>query len=193
MTARARKQPAAPDISVILERDGAAEGTRCRFFAVDGIAITVEADTADRDSAAAELAARLHAVCSIPPAPPRLTEWGPGQFDHVTLAPGVKAWLRITPGGRVRMVVPGGDLDVTDGGGNLAAGLHEASARAAQIRVRLVERATARAERAGHDPVWHGLRGECSCRRCEATGEIDHDGKARGAVFAEGCSRRITP
>lgn len=182
-----RKNPAAPapDISPVLGRDGAVEGTRRRFFAINGIAITVEADSADRETAAAALASQLHAICSIPPAPPRIEAWGPGQFDRVTLGPGVEAWLRITPEGRVRMVIPGGDLDVTAGAVSLGTGLHEAGSRAAQIRVRLMERATSRAERLGHDPVWG--YSAVACRRCSAVGEFGADGKTRGAVVTERC------
>lgn len=188
MTARARKQPApAAPVTAIVESALQTDGTRTRQFSYSGVRVTVATIDDSHDQVAAELIQRLHAVCSIPPALSRLTEWGPGQFDHVKLGPGVEAWLRVTPGGRVRMVVPGGDLDVTEGGSSLGAGLQEAGARAAQVRVKLVERATARAERLGHDPVWHGLRGVCSCRRCEATGEIDHDGKGRGELFAERC------
>lgn len=180
-----RKKPAPPNISPVLERDGAVEGTRRRFFAIDGIAITVEADTAAHDATAASLASKLHAVCSIPPAPPRIEAWGPGQFDRVKLGPGVEAWLRVTPEGRVLMVIPGGEIDVTDGGCSLGTGLHEAGARAAQIRVQLKERATAKAERLGHEPVW--TYNAVACRRCSAVGEFGADGKTRGTVVEERC------
>lgn len=75
-------------------------------------------------------------LMAITPAPPRETTWGPGQFDRTRLGPGIEAWIRITPEGCVRLVIPGGDLDVTDGAVTLSLGLQEASARAAQIRVR---------------------------------------------------------
>lgn len=145
--ARARKKlaPAAPvsDISVEQQRDG----SDLHWFTVDGMVVHVRAVRNDRLATAETLIAKLHAVCSIPPAPPRIEEWGPGQFDRVRLAPGVEAWLRITRDGRVRMVVPGGDLDVTDGSASLGTGLHEAGARAAQIRERCKERERRRAER----------------------------------------------
>jgi hypothetical protein len=80
-------------------------------------------------------------LVAIAPAPPRGTDWGPGQFDRTRLGPGVEAWIRITPEGCVRLVIPGGDLDVTDGAVTLSLGLQEASARAAQVRVRREERA----------------------------------------------------
>jgi hypothetical protein len=79
--------------------------------------------------------------------PPRETEWGPGQRDHVTLGPGIQASLRITPEGRVKLTIPGGELDVTDGSSALGSGLHEAGARAAQIRVRIADRAWRRAQK----------------------------------------------
>jgi hypothetical protein len=79
--------------------------------------------------------------------PPRETEWGPGQRDHVTLGPGIQASLRITPDGRVKLTIPGGELDVTDGSSALGSGLHEAGARAAQIRVRIADRAWRRAQK----------------------------------------------
>lgn len=79
--------------------------------------------------------------------PPRDTEWGPGQHDYVTLGPGVQASLRITKDGRVKMTIPGGELDVTDGSAMLGSGLHEAGARAAQIRERIIERTRRRAEK----------------------------------------------
>jgi hypothetical protein len=80
--------------------------------------------------------------------PPRDTPWGEGQFDHVQVGPGVTIALRITPDGRVKMLSPGGEIDVTDGSSSLGTGLHEAGRRAAQIRVRREERARKRAEKA---------------------------------------------
>jgi hypothetical protein len=147
-----RKKPA-PVVLVgeIAEGTSQSDGTRIRAFRVGGVRVLVVADS-DHDPAAAALVARLHAVCSIPPAPPRIEAWGLGQFDRVQLAPGVEAWLRITPEGRVRMVVPGGDLDVTDGSASLGTGLHEAGARAAQIRVRREEQRRKRAEGAASRP-----------------------------------------
>lgn len=79
--------------------------------------------------------------------PLRDTEWGEGQFDYVTLGPGVQASLRITRDGRVKLTIPGGELDVTDGSASLGSGLHEAGARAAQIRERIKDRARKRAEK----------------------------------------------
>ena len=79
--------------------------------------------------------------------PPRDTAWGEGQFDHVQVGPGVTIALRITTDGRVKMLSPGGEIDVTDGSSSLGTGLHEAGRRAAQIRVRRVESARRRAER----------------------------------------------
>ena len=80
--------------------------------------------------------------------PPRDTEWGDGQFDHVQVGPGVTIALRVTPDGRVKMLSPGGEIDVTDGSASLGTGLHEAGRRAAEIRVRREERARRRAEKA---------------------------------------------
>lgn len=79
--------------------------------------------------------------------PPRATEHGPGQHDYVQLGPGVQASLRITKDGRVKLTIPGGELDVTDGSAMLGSGLHEAGARAAQIRARIEERRRKREER----------------------------------------------
>lgn len=78
---------------------------------------------------------------------PRDTAWGEGQFDYVTLGPGVQASLRITRDGRVKLTIPGGELDVTDGDCTLGLGLLEASKRAAQVRERMKERARRRAEK----------------------------------------------
>lgn len=88
---------------------------------------------------------RVVPLIAVLPAPPRETAWGPGQFDRCHLGPGVEAWVRITPEGRVRLIIPGGDLDVTAGAVSLGTGLHEASARAAQIRVARDQRGARRA------------------------------------------------
>jgi hypothetical protein len=90
---------------------------------------------------------RVVPLIAIAPPPPRETAWGPGQNDYVELSPGVHAALRITPEGRVKLTIPGGELDVTDGSSALGSGLHEAGARAAQIRVRREERRRKRALR----------------------------------------------
>jgi hypothetical protein len=160
-----------------------------RRFAVGGVTVQVLAmDEHDgvHSMALSMLAAQLHAVCSIPAPPPRIEEWGPGQFDRVTIAPGIEAWIRITPAGRVRMIVPGGDLDVTDGSAALGTGLHEAGARAAQIRVGLRARATRRAEKHGHEITWNRAD-EARCTRCGCDGELYEDGRARGEMFTERC------
>lgn len=188
MSARGGKKPARPDISVVLERDGAAADTRRRFFAIDGITITIEADRPDRESSAAELAARLHAVCSIPPAPARIEAWGPGQFDRTTLGPGIEAWLRVTPAGRVRLVIPGGDLDITAGAGGLGTGINEACVMAARIRGQIIDRGHARAAKLGHDSVCDSIQMAFACRRCDRTGAIGADGKRRGALFTQRCA-----
>ena len=60
--------------------------------------------------------------------------WGDGQFDEVELGPGVRAGVRVTRDGQVKLLVPGGELDVTGGGTLLGLGLLEAGRRAAQIR-----------------------------------------------------------
>lgn len=83
----------------------------------------------------------------LAPAPERTTPWGEGQFDHVHVGPGVTIALRITSDGRVKMLSPGGEIDVTDGSSSLGTGLHEAGRRAAQVRVRRDELARRRAER----------------------------------------------
>jgi hypothetical protein len=90
-------------------------------------------------------------LVAITPAPPRVEAWGPGQHDRARLGPGIEAWVRITPEGRVRLVIPGGDLDVTDGAVTLSLGLQEASARAAQIRVRHEERRARKRQRRSGD------------------------------------------
>jgi hypothetical protein len=181
-----RKKPAPAASITDITGDVLTDDRHLHRFVVDGVAVTVESSSVALNPRAASLVSQLHALCSIPPAPPRIEAWGSGQFDRVKLAPGVEAWLRVTPSGRVRMVVPGGDLDVTDGGCSLGTGLHEATDRAAQIRVQLMERARAKAERLGHDPVWTYSRMEC--RRCEAVGEFGTDGKTRGAVVTERCA-----
>lgn len=181
-----RKEPTLAAVAPVsdIAVDPQADRTDLHSFTVDGVLVQVRAVRNDRLATAETLIAQLHAVCSIPPAPPRIEAWGPGQFDRVRLGPGVEAWIRITPAGRVLMVVPGGELDVTDGGTSLGTGLHEAGARAAQIRVQLTARATGKAERLGHAPVWTGA--DCACSRCEASGGID-GGKPRGSVFAARC------
>jgi hypothetical protein len=107
--ASSKAAPAAP-VSEIHAFAPGADGTRIRAFTRDGVRVQVSpAIDADQDAAAAELIARLHAVCSIPPAPPRIEDWGPGRHDRTRLGPGVEAWIRVTPEGRVRLVIPGGD------------------------------------------------------------------------------------
>jgi hypothetical protein len=187
VTVRTRKA-AGPVASVVvgpIELAVVSAGVVGRRFTVAGVVVQVIATNEKYDERAGRLTAAFHAVCSIPPEPPRIEQWGPGQFDRVTVAPGVEAWLRITPAGRVRMVVPGGDLDVTDGSAALGTGLHEAGARAAQIRVGLRERAMKRAEKLEHALEWHGAA--CTCTCCGAPGEICEDGRPRGAVFRQRC------
>lgn len=155
MTARGRSQPdiTVPTIPTIEIRDTRARPHHApiRQFIVNGVRVQVEAMDGgvpdERDAAAAELFAKLHAACSIPPAPPRIEAWGPGQFDRLTVSPGVEIWLRATPEGRARMVSPGGDLDITDISSSLGTGLHEVGARAGQIRARLADRAARRSRR----------------------------------------------
>ena len=62
-------------------------------------------------------------------------DWGDGQFDEVEIGPGVRVQLRVTKAGEVKMLCPGGELDVTAGGTMLGLGLLECGKRAAQIRV----------------------------------------------------------
>lgn len=57
-----------------------------------------------------------------------------GRCDHVQLAAGLRASLRITADGDVVLTVPGGELTITAGACELGLGLLEASRRAAQIR-----------------------------------------------------------
>lgn len=151
MTLRGKKRPAAaePVVGELVESPAGPDGTRRHKFTVDGVDIQIRAIDADSDDAAASIAGRLHALSPLLVAPPpRETEWGDGQFDRTQLGPGVAAALKITRDGRVRMLIPGGELDVTDGAVSLGTGLHEASARAAQIRVRLEEMALRKRERA---------------------------------------------
>lgn len=143
-------QPAEPPaVTSVTERlDGA------RWFRVGDVEVLVRAPSADH-SAVADLAVRLHAAASVPPAPPRATPWGEGQHDHVELAPGIRAALRITPDGDVVLLSPAsGELTVTSGGTTLGLGLLEAGRRAAQVRVALIERA----RRVQHSPM---------CKRCD--------------------------
>lgn len=98
-----------------------------------------------------------HAVEYVPaiPPPPRETPWGEGQHDHVELAPGMCAALRITPDGDVVLISPAaGELTVTSGGTALGLGLLEAGRRAAEVRVELLERA----RRCKREP---------RCKRCD--------------------------
>lgn len=72
--------------------------------------------------------------------------WGPGQFDEVALGGGATAGLSITKAGRLILAIttPDGarhEHDVTEGSALLGCGLHEAGARAAQIRERLKDKA----------------------------------------------------
>ncbi len=70
MTARAHKVPAAAArVSEIRTSDGRFDDRAWTFF-VGGIKVEITSDT--DCSAAAALAAQLHAICSIPPAPPRI-------------------------------------------------------------------------------------------------------------------------
>ena len=118
------------------------DGTRIREFKLGAARVQVRAGDADDEAAVAQLTVALHALSRLlVAAPPRKTPWGPGQNDYVTLGPGVRAALRVTRDGRVKLTIPGGDLDVTDGDCTLGLGLLEASKRAAQIRVKLEERA----------------------------------------------------
>ena len=73
--------------------------------------------------------------------------WGDGQFDTVQLAPGLQAAVRITKQGEIMLLIPGGELTITDGACEFGLGLLEASKRAAQIRERRKENARRRAER----------------------------------------------
>jgi hypothetical protein len=114
-------------------------------FATEELARAWIADAVDR------LSWIVVPLVAIPPAPPRIEAWGPGQHDRAQLGPCIEAWVRITPEGRVRLVIPGGDLDVTDGAVTLSLGLQEASARAAQIRVRHEERRARKRQRRSGD------------------------------------------
>jgi predicted metal-dependent phosphoesterase TrpH len=81
-------------------------------------------------------------VCVAPmPVAARAKESTDGQFDHVQLAPGLRATLRITSRGDIVLTIPGGELTITAGACTLGLGLLEASRRAAQIRVRREARA----------------------------------------------------
>lgn len=90
---------------------------------------------------------RVIPLIAVMPAPPRETAWGPGQFDDLDLGPAGKVSLRVTDQGRLRMLIPGGDHDVTEISASLGTGLHEGGARAAQIRTRLADRAARRSRR----------------------------------------------
>lgn len=125
MTARGQRQPAPAPVSAITEFVPQADGTRLRAFTLDGIRVQIQTLDGDRDTAAAELVAKLHAICSISAPPARVEAWGPGQHDRTRLGPGVEASIRVTREGRTRLVIPGGDLDVTEGDCKLGVGLLE--------------------------------------------------------------------
>lgn len=133
-------------ISQIMELAPRSDGPRyvARHFFVDGLDVQVQPLIAGHDQDAAELVQRLHVLCSIPPKPPRETSWGDGQFDHVDLAPGLPAALRVTPAGDVVLLLAGSELTITDGACQLGLGLLEASKRAAQVRKRHEESAAVR-------------------------------------------------
>lgn len=106
---------------------------------------------AHRDASVAKILAaddgdRVAEFVEISPAA-RETPWGEGQFDHVELAPGIRAALRVTPEGDVVLTIPGGELTITPGAGPLGLGILEAARCAAEIRVQREERARRRDER----------------------------------------------
>ena len=87
------------------------------------------------DAVAASLVGLLRALCMATMAtvvPTNKAEGG--RCDHVQLAAGLRASLRITADGDVVLTVPGGELTITAGACELGLGLLEASRRAAQIR-----------------------------------------------------------
>lgn len=139
----ARKKPAA---SVEPMRMFAVVGAGTRS---DGsVAAFGDADVAERWGGGH----RIVEFIEVRQPPPRDTPWGDGQFDHVEVGPGVTIALRVTKDGRVKMLSPGGEIDVTDGSASLGTGLHEAGRRAAEIRVAGEERARRRAEKARSKP-----------------------------------------
>lgn len=69
-------------------------------------------------------------------------------YEYVEIGPGVRVGVKYTKAGRVVMLAPGGELDVTDGSLTLAFGLIEAGKRAVQLRLKADDRARRRKERA---------------------------------------------
>lgn len=125
-------------------------------------------------SAADRKACRVVEFIEVRQPPERETPWGEGQFDHVQVGPGVTIALRITPDGCVKMLSPGGEIDVTDGSSSLGTGLHEAGRRGAEIRSALLDRA----RRRGAKPL---------CARCGQSlfGYVDHRGEPSYPVCQE--------
>ncbi len=66
--------------------------------------------------------------------------WGPGQFESLDLGNGARIDIQVTKDGRVMLalvgVVSGAQVDITKVSAQLGCGLHEAGARAAQIRTK---------------------------------------------------------
>jgi len=66
--------------------------------------------------------------------------WGHGQFDSLELGNGARIDIQVSKDGRVIAVLTGVEIgvpiDITPAACPLGCGLHEASARAAQIRHR---------------------------------------------------------
>lgn len=145
----AATKPTGPVVSDLSEGALEPDGTRRHRFTIDGVDIQIRAVVAEHEQAAADLATRLRDLAPLLAAPaPRETPWGPGQFDDLQIGPGVRVALRITDKGRLLFYAPPGPLDVTEASASLGTGLHQAGARAAQIRARLAARA-GRAPRRG--------------------------------------------
>src|SRR5262245_59452801 len=125
MTARSRKlslrqavQPAAPPrLFAIVGADGAPARSNKGH-------VTAYAYRAIADSEVAG-AGRVIEYVPITPAPPRETMWGPGQFDDLKISDDAMVALRITDDGRVRMLISGGDHDITEISSSFGTGLHE--------------------------------------------------------------------
>jgi len=127
----------------VTELGPGADGARIRQFSVG--AATVQVTAPAGDVAAAELTARLHLFCSVPPA---LASPG-SPWRRVRVGPGVEAAVRDTPKGDVLLLITHGELTVTEGVVELAVTILDADRRAVQTRAAQSKRRTRRASKRG--------------------------------------------